>query len=130
MIEYNPYHHHCAYVSDGRRCHYMGSMTDSTVGSETWWCRAHYELLQAGGIESARMGSLVVDQSRRDHPSPDWWSPEKQQAATEARTSRQATEWLEAKGHGRLPLETDREYADRLREVCRGMGMKIKLVTE
>lgn len=125
---YDPYHHHCAYTtSDNRRCHYLGAVSKSTTGSGPWYCCAHSDVLDEGA-SGAKAGAQIVDQSRRDHPSAGWWSPGRQRDQAEQKATTEATARLEEMGHGRLPFEGDLEYADRLRVVCKDIGLHIKRV--
>ena len=48
----------CAWLANGKRCRFPGSITNSTLGSDRWYCRFHF-MLKHGST-----GAEVVEQSQ------------------------------------------------------------------
>lgn len=62
----DPYYGCCAYVAFGERCHYPGTHTHSTTGTDKWYCRHH-----AFDIDG-REGAMIVTRSHHEIPNPDY----------------------------------------------------------
>lgn len=56
----------CEWVNNGQRCHYAGTISDSTTGGGPWFCRHHH------GLGDAAHGARIVVQSLHELPSPDY----------------------------------------------------------
>lgn len=56
----------CDWTSDGQRCHYPGTHSDSTQGGGPWYCAGHAK------CTDGKLGHDIVEQSRRDLPQPDY----------------------------------------------------------
>ena len=56
----------CSWESDGMRCANAGTFTDSTTGSDTWYCAGHH------GCTNATIGHQIVLDSLRRNPMPDF----------------------------------------------------------
>lgn len=66
VSSFDPHHGRCAWESDGHRCHFAGTLADGNLGSDTWYCRGHY------GLTDGTLGRLIVEDSYRSHPYPDF----------------------------------------------------------
>lgn len=62
----DPMHGCCDYNQNGRRCHYAGAWSSSTVGTGPWYCTHH-----ARGV-GAPEGGDIIRQSHIDAPNPDY----------------------------------------------------------
>jgi hypothetical protein len=123
----DPHHHLCAYMANGHRCHYPGTVSENTTGGGPFYCSHHAAILHDTG--SAAFGAEIVEASRRAHPSPGWWTPGFQRQASVEGASDAAESWLDSKGLEPMPYESKRDHALRLREHAREMGPGFKRVS-
>lgn len=65
-VKYDPHRGRCSWESDGMRCANAGTVTDSTSGSDSWYCTAH------AGCKDPSLGHDIVLHSLRMNPSPDF----------------------------------------------------------
>lgn len=62
----DPFYGYCEAEAENGRCHYPGTFNASTTGGGKWLCRAH------SSRNSAMTREEIIQQSHRDHPSPDY----------------------------------------------------------
>jgi hypothetical protein len=64
-------HGRCEWRAGGVRCHYAGSMSDSTVGGGPWYCGAH--MMAARHSEHPQeAGARIVQKSQDAVPTPNY----------------------------------------------------------
>jgi len=63
---HDPNNGQCAWTAGGQRCTNAGTMTDSTQGSDTWFCSAHY------GCSDGKLGQQVMIEAIRSNARPDF----------------------------------------------------------
>ena len=68
----------CAWISNGARCHYAGSISASTVGGGPWYCAGHADA--ATSEFPVEAGDRITKRSIEEHPSPSF-TPESMRLA-------------------------------------------------
>jgi hypothetical protein len=76
----------CAWVSGSVRCHYAGTISESTVGAGPWYCAGHADALTAEFPMD--VGEKVTRQSVEDYPSPSFRFEARRLAALRAMAAR------------------------------------------
>lgn len=87
----------CEWHSGGERCHYAGSMSESTVGGGPWYCGEHYFAMQREHAQS--VGADIVERSKQAEPHPVYSYERRKLMALRAMAMRQKA-WEELKRSG------------------------------
>lgn len=64
----------CAWVASGRQCCFPGAMTESTLGTDRWYCRFHFKCTDGA------IGAEIVRQSQSYTPDryDEMYAPKKE----------------------------------------------------